>query len=828
MGVFMTSRGNRIHSGLIAAASAAALLLVPAGARAAECFDRNTPDPKAGNATAVTGPEVGLQKASADMFNRPRAGQDVFTGDRVRTGADSHLQLKLCDWSTYTFSPDSESAIDEFYAADGARQRRVVNFFRGGFRLASGRNTQPGDTEVKIQDSGVTMGVRGTSVLLVEIDGVVYALLEGPIQDNNALQPKGETAFWNDENRDAIIASLRRPGWVVTIGPDGVSDPFKADADLLRRIYEAFVPVIPDEDGEATDYQMAGDPEDDSGQGTQEGNEGSNYASNDSQRESDDTTTQPEQGCGSTIPVEECEEQITPPPPPPPPPLDVGDILPLDRLEDFAVAQMTPDGHVLALVSAQLFVDSGTGPVLQDEGVALVQLEIDWANRTIAPEALGSFVKLDFSVSDPNDLTIRDFDFFVPDEIEDAYIDALLASANAAFASGLNNESVFALPLFTVTIRQGEGETVTVDVDVDFAAIDNQNNTFSATAMFRDLMVMPGPGELAFFSFDLGNALTPAEAGLIDRGGTATLSGPSFVVGSTLGGATELNGVAYAQLEVDFGSRTVGGGTSFLAIMAAADPAIGGATQIQYIPLNTAVGFDSGLFGLMFYPLSTLTSDPDLLKGQAIVANPDGLGGSIAAIVNTSNGSHLYTDIEFFENFSPTPLSTIAQLDAQSGVIESFFDVSVGTTFRYDGTSAGGYNGGFANLETAGGIFTFGTVEASIDINFANRTLGGGASFVSVAINDSFNNIFLNFSETLNAVGFDDAADGVGVFGFDGSDFSGSNIEAALLLLRTGGTVGAGEFADLYFDFNDGAGGDGEGIAEEIPITDGATAPPIP
>lgn len=815
----MIIRHNRSSSVFAGAASFAALCLVCSGAQAADCFDRNAIDAKAGNATAVTGPEVGLQRADAAEFIRPDAGQDLFTGDRVRTGDASHLQLKLCDWSTYTFSPNSESEISEFYSDDGARRRRVVNFFRGGFRLASGRNTEPGSTEVKIQESGVTMGVRGTSVLLVELDGVVYALLEGPVRDNEALEPRGQVGFWTDENRDAVISSLRRPGWVVTIGPDGVSDPFRAPADLLRRIYEAFVPVIPDEEGEGANYQYAGDPGGDSGQGAQEGGDGLQYAGNDGQRESDDTTNRPEQGCGTTIPIEECEMQAFP--------INVGDILPLDALEEFAAAQgLMPDGTVLALAQAQLFVDSGSGPVQVDQGVALIQIHVDWASRTIAPEALASFVKLDFSVTNPADLTVRNpAPFNVPPEIEDAYIQAVLASVGVPFASGLGDLAVFNTQLFTFTIRKGVGDTVTVDVDVDVSANDNSGDTFTATSTFRDLMLTPGPGQLAFFNdFDFADVLSIAGLDLVggSRGGVSTLFNFGHLVVSTLGAPTELTGVAAGQLEINFANRTVGGGSSFLAVTAAADPAIGGVSRVQFIPLNQTVSFDSGLFGLAFYPLAGLTSDPNLLQGQALVNSSDGLFGDIAAILAVDGGNHLYTEFFTPEVFSTIfPIATIADLEAQAA------PGALGAgTFHYDGATA---VNGFSQIETAGGVFAFGSASASIDINFANRTIGGGNSFVAVDINATFPEIInLNFSELLNAVSFDEAANGAGVFGFDGSDFSGNNIQSLLLLIRDGNQAGAGDFADIDFLFTDGAGGDGFGQVTNMPLTSGATLAPLP
>ena len=186
--------------------AAAVIAFIPVNAFAEECFDEETSDPKAGNATAVVGPVVDVARTDVSDIFRPDEGDDMFSGDYVSTGDESLLQLKLCDWSTYTFSPNSESSIDEFYDAEGAGRRRVVNFVRGGVRYSSGRDTEPGDTEVEIQDSGVTMGVRGTNVIVVEIDGYVYALLEGPLRDNNGLSPKGLVDFWTGENRDAIAA----------------------------------------------------------------------------------------------------------------------------------------------------------------------------------------------------------------------------------------------------------------------------------------------------------------------------------------------------------------------------------------------------------------------------------------------------------------------------------------------------------------------------------------------------------------------------------------------------------------------------------------------
>lgn len=804
---------------LKAATTAIGLSLFSLSAHAAECFDRDTNDPKAGNATAVIGPAVDVARQNVANMFRPDSGADMFTGDTVRTGDESHLQLKLCDWSTYTFSPNSESAINEFFNADGAGRRRVVNFFRGGFRLSSGRDAEPDSTDVEIQETGVTMGVRGTNVILVELDGFTYALLEGPILDNDGLARRGLVDFWKGGARDIVEARLKRPGYVVRISPDGtISDPFRADAELLRRIYDAFVPVFREEDASPLDY--AGNPLDDSGQGSQEGKDGRDYAGYRDQRDDQNTENLPEQ------PSEEGEDRD--PQTPGPVPVAVGDILPLPNLDDFAGMQVGPDGHVFAVAPAQLFTDSGGGPVLADDGIAIIQIAVDWASRTLAPEALASFVRFDFSVANPADLSIDDLDATVPQQVEDAFVAALLGSANIPFDMGDAGLAVFPTQTFTFTVRQGPGDTATADVDVDFSAPDAQAVTYNLAVSAADLMFMPGAGDLVFFDYPLSDVSTITELEGFATSGSVLLSGASQVLAATLGAPGFLTGVSYGQVLVDFDNQTLGGGDSFLAYTAAPDPAIGGARSTQYVALNQTAPFSSGLFGLSFYTVAGLSSDANLQQGQVFLRNNGELSGDVAAIVSDGSGNNIYTEIGIADiSLNSSTLATIADLDAQTGVIEGLFSQPAGGTLRYAGLINNGTSG-FADLTTAGGLFLFGDLQASIDINFANRQIGGGNSSIRVDLFDGSTPAF-GFTHTLNAVSFDDAAAGVGVFGFDASDFSGSNIDSALFLIRNDPTgVGAGDSADLFVRINDGAGGEGAGEIRDMPLLGGATPAPIP
>ena len=605
---------------------------------------------------------------------------------------------------------------------------------------------------------------------------------------------------------DAVVAVLKRPGFAVRIGPDGVSEPFRADDALLRRIYEAFVPVVPEDDGSTFEY--AGDPLNQSGQGAQEGDDYQQFAENKHEQDDENTENKPEQ------PSVDEDDDIDPPPPPPVE-IDVGDILPLDILDDFADAQVNnPDGVLFAIAPAQ--VDNGSRV---ENGVVIFQIHVDWASRTVAPEALASFVKFDFTVTDPDDLTqANQAGYFPGQDFAAAYLAALFDSAGIPFSGGDNDLAVFLTPTYTLTIRQGENDTVTADISVDYDGSDG-NFSINLAGGIDDLQFSPGEGELAYFTFPLGYALSGAEFEAYGGSGVQTMSGVSTNVISTLGDAAPLTGVTVAQIEVDFDNRTVGGGSSFIAVAAAADPATGGANTVAYVALDQAAPFDSGLFGLAFYTVASISNDPNALKGQVIFSASDGLDASLASIIADGAGNHLYTENELSESFGATAISTIAELEALAG------DLGAGT-YRYDSLGRGAP--GVVGFRQANGVFSTGNAEASIDINFANRTVGGGASYVGVSIDDTANNFSLSFTEILNAVSFDDAAAGAGVFGFGADDFSGANMQNALFLIRDGDADAAGAFADIYFNFTDGAGGEGTGQIDFMPRNQGATVPPIP
>ncbi len=790
-------RNSFLRNSVSSAALFAALAIAPTTADAARCFGKETSAQKAGNATAVRGPDVGLKKAAAADFARPAAGADVFGGDRVRTGDQSILQVKLCDWSTYTFSPDSESDINEFYSADGAQRRRVVNFLRGGMRLLSGKESGPDDTEVKFEEAGVTMGVRGTGVVIVELDGLIYILLEGPGLENSGLANPGKVDFTDDEKKE-ILAKLYRPGFAVTIGPDGVSDPFMPDAELLQRIYAAFTPTFASTD-EGDNPPFNGSPEDTSGQGAQQGEQGVDTSNEQGETEDEDS---------------EIEPPFTP---------TMGQTLTIPELDAFGSMFSAPDGHFLAVAPAQFFASFNGQPRQQlTSGVALMQMHVDFSTRTVAPEAALSFTILDSSVSNPADLSVDNMDMLPDVNFEptiDAYRQAQLDNIGFSFDTGVGGFANFVTAFYNLTLRQSAlPNSVALDAGVTFVGPSDPQFVLSADAFFQGLEIIPGQSELVFFdsdNFDLAQVFSIAELDAFPASGLVKYAGFNDLAVSTLGSPAIIPGYGYTEMMVDFGARTIGGPGSFLFITASANPAIGAGRNV-FVPFGTAVPWSSGVFNMAIVPLDPATADPNFVAGEFVAALIDAccFGGLVAATLDAGGGAHLYTLIdELFDQSNANPITSFAALDAIPAAVA-----------RYDGSQ----QPGFAEFTDAAGVGASGFAFASLDIDFGAKTIGGGNSFVQVAINDSLANIFVNFTENVGVINFNRAQGNLALFGLDNADFNGANVTAGLLRLLTtpnpsvGPPIPAGEGL-LNFTFTDGAGGEGHADVGPMPVVPGPT-----
>lgn len=770
---------------------AAAALCAPGLARSADCFDQQVGQDKAGETTAVIGPQVLVLRDGEDDSRRPQTGADIWSGDLLRTGAESMLQLKMCDWSTYTLAPESESAVSDFYQADGATGRRVVNFLRGSLRFASGRNTEPDSTEIRIQDSGVTMGIRGTNVLVAEVDGVVYAVLEGPPRQTTALERQGAVDIYSDVGRERRVASLRRPRFAVRIEDGQVSEPFRVSADFLSDIYARFVPTTASLSGPSTGVAK---PLKDSGQSAQEGQpmQASTYA----------------QTWSDNLVVERYPEQ----------PFNQSD-QPVSRaaLREFAARQDPPRQHFFAVLPAQFEVNGPESDSAQTiDGIALVQIEFDGEQGLVAPDPLASFVRLATSVDNPDDLSQESLDFALPTDVAQAFYDQVLASQAISLQGADGQVAVLESLLFRLSARPDAEEGLLFDVVIAGQVDREAGSRAQVNGLGLNLQTQPGLGEFAFFTANLASILDLSELDdVLPQGGQALLSGSTAQVLASFGRALPLRGVAYWQVEVDFAARELGGEQSFLALTAAADPLIGSQPATRFLALDQSVDLQAGRLNLAFYALGDLSSDTGAVRGQVVLVDTgQGLQAQIAAIIDGPGPNNFYTEIAAAEDQAllASDLARIDELSAQAEVLGR-------GTFRYESLPG---QGRIAYV-TADGVPINGTAQASIDINFADRTLGGGNSAVSLQVADDCCGSLIDAREAMRAVSFDEAVQGRGLFGLDSADFDGVNIQSLLLLLRNDPELGVGGRADALLQIQGGEGGRGFGEILQMPLQQGAT-----
>lgn len=117
----------------------------------------------------VTGSQNGQEHALA-------LGAPVFTNERISTGVNSVAQVMFTDQTTLSIAPRSQVTLDR-YVYDPARSAGdvAVSFGSGAMRFVTG-SQDPHNYQVRTPVA--TIGVRGTIVDLLMIDGRMFAILD--------------------------------------------------------------------------------------------------------------------------------------------------------------------------------------------------------------------------------------------------------------------------------------------------------------------------------------------------------------------------------------------------------------------------------------------------------------------------------------------------------------------------------------------------------------------------------------------------------------------------------------------------------------------------
>jgi hypothetical protein len=138
-------------------------------------------------------------------------GNPVFENETIRTGASSVAQLLFADQTTLSVGPQSEVRLDRYvYNPEQSVGDVAVSLVNGALRFVSGTQDS---RSYEVQTPVATIGVRGTIVDFLLIDGRMFAILaEGAVQ------------FTLPDGR---ILQLNQPGKAIEFFSDGsTSAPF--------------------------------------------------------------------------------------------------------------------------------------------------------------------------------------------------------------------------------------------------------------------------------------------------------------------------------------------------------------------------------------------------------------------------------------------------------------------------------------------------------------------------------------------------------------------------------------------------------------------------
>ncbi len=142
---------------------------------------------------------------------RLAAGNPVLQNDHVRTGDNSVAQLLFADQTTLSVGERSEIVLDRFvYDPNQSTGDVAVSLTTGALRFVSGRQDP---RSYQVRTPVATIGVRGTIVDFIYIDGRMFGILD-----------EGRCSFTLPNGQ---VIELNEPGQAVEFFADGtVSDPF--------------------------------------------------------------------------------------------------------------------------------------------------------------------------------------------------------------------------------------------------------------------------------------------------------------------------------------------------------------------------------------------------------------------------------------------------------------------------------------------------------------------------------------------------------------------------------------------------------------------------
>lgn len=140
-------------------------------------------------------------------------GMPLRNGDRIVSGADGRILLRLAEGSSVKLGEQAQLAIDRLALRrepGGSLATAALDLVKGAFRFTTPLvNRFKGRREVDVRIATVTAGIRGTDLWgKAAADRDIVCLIEGRI----SVQRQGDAAFTMDQALSFYIAPRNQPG----------------------------------------------------------------------------------------------------------------------------------------------------------------------------------------------------------------------------------------------------------------------------------------------------------------------------------------------------------------------------------------------------------------------------------------------------------------------------------------------------------------------------------------------------------------------------------------------------------------------------------------
>jgi hypothetical protein len=96
------------------------------------------------------------------QVRRPAAGDAVYEGDSIVTGANGEVHLDMQDGGYIGVRPDTSMRIVNFKAEGGSDDGFLIGLLQGSFRAVTGWITRSSGRRADVQTATATIGIRGT------------------------------------------------------------------------------------------------------------------------------------------------------------------------------------------------------------------------------------------------------------------------------------------------------------------------------------------------------------------------------------------------------------------------------------------------------------------------------------------------------------------------------------------------------------------------------------------------------------------------------------------------------------------------------------------